>query len=119
MDKSAQSVSDFLKTKKVLVVEPSSSFSSTINQILLKLGCVHTNIFREYEFPRAEQVLREKPEIIISEYHIGSRYGLELAEKQARYIEDAANRTFILATGNSNDSAVAEAAEEEDRKSVV
>ncbi|HAG91434.1 MAG TPA: hypothetical protein DCL41_06165 [Bdellovibrionales bacterium] len=106
-------VQEFIKSKKILILEPSSSFSNSIQQILLKMGSAHENIFREASFERALIAIKEKPEIIISEYQIGHRFGLELAAMQQEYLDNPGQRIFIMATSNSNDSNVAEAAEEE------
>lgn len=111
--KTLTQISDFLKTRKVLIAEPSSTFSTTIQQILIKLGSPHESLIKESTFERALQAMKEKPEIIISEFHIGKSFGLELASLQAEYLPDEKERTFILATANNNDSAIAEAAEEE------
>ena len=106
-------ISEYLKTRKVMIAEPSPTFSTTIFQIMTKLGALHENVFKEATFEKAVVALREKPEIIISEYHIGKNFGLELAALQAEYLSDEKERAFILATANNNDSAIAEAAEEE------
>lgn len=109
-----QELHQYMSTKRVLIAEPSTSFSSVIQQTMLAMGCQSENIWKEGDFSRAMKILaKTKPEIIVSEYSLGQGYGLELAEKQVEYCAEPASRIFVLVTGNASDSAVAEAAEEE------
>lgn len=105
---------DFMATKKILICDPSIPFASVIQQTMQTLGCLPEQIIKEPDFFKARHIVgTEKPEIIISEYQLGRGYGLELSELQAGQFNSLNERIFILVTGNSNDSAVAEAAEEE------
>lgn len=105
---------DFMASKKILICDPSTSFSSVIQQTMLGLGARADQIVKEPDFYKARHFIEsERPEIIISEYHLGKGFGLELAEIQAKQFSSLPDRIFILVTGNASDSAVAEAAEEE------
>lgn len=109
-----QELHQYMATKRVLIAEPSVPFSSVIHQTMTAMGCKPENIWKEAEFLQALNLLgTTQPEIIISEYHLGKGFGLELAVKQAKYIQNPTDRIFILVTANASDSAVAEAAEEE------
>ena len=104
----------YVAAKKVLIAEPSVPFSTVIQQTMVAMGCQMENIFKEADLRRALHLVeRERPEIIISEYNLGTQFGLELAEKQSHIHPDHKERIFILVTRNASDSAIAEAAEEE------
>jgi|FLYM01.1.fsa_nt_gi CheY-like chemotaxis protein len=105
---------EFMSQRKVLISDPSTSFTSVIHQTMVGLGCLPENIIREPDFDKAMQFVDQlKPEVIVSEYQLGKGFGLELAEKQQAQFQTLSERIFILVTGNASDSTVAEAAEEE------
>ncbi len=111
MSKAEKSFPSFFKGKKVLIAEPSPSASTIIHQVLVALGCEPGQIHRENDFDKAAQHLRSACHVIVSEYQIGTGFGLELAERQAQVIDDSHDRIFLLSTANNNDSTIAEAAE--------
>jgi CheY-like chemotaxis protein len=60
-----------------------------------------------------EQVRSNQPDIVIADYHLDSRYGLELIPAHRECRPNLDDRLFVLVTGNASESAVAEAAEED------
>jgi DNA-binding response OmpR family regulator len=112
VDKNPEILS-FLGDSLCLIVEPSQSFSATIQTCLGELGIPSTQVMMVRKFEEALKVIRErKPKLIVSEYDLGTGLGLALMELQSEFHEDVA-RISIIATKNSSDSAVAEAAEEQ------
>jgi tetratricopeptide (TPR) repeat protein len=101
----------YLAHEKILVVEPSSSFSQIIASTLIELGAKSENIIVCKRFKDAFQALfAHKPRILLTEFFVDDRQGLSLVEIQSQFFDDSA-RIAALITHNSSDSAVAEAAE--------
>jgi tetratricopeptide (TPR) repeat protein len=96
-----------------LIVEPSASFSSVIMGVLKSLGISPEQVIMAHKFEAAELIITEKkPKLLITEYDINGKLGLSLIETQSEHF-DSMSRISIIITSNTNDSAVAEAAEEE------
>lgn len=108
-----KSILGFLNGSLCLIVEPSQAFSATIQTCLGELGIPSSQIMMVRKYEDAKRVIREqKPKLIVSEYDLGQDFGLALMELQSEFHEDV-SRISIIATKNSSDSAVAEAAEEQ------
>jgi PleD family two-component response regulator len=74
---------DFFISQKILICDGSQSIMNTIAKLLNELGAERSNIFATLTFSKAVSYLNEaKPSIVITEYNLRDRYGLEL-----RYIE--------------------------------
>lgn len=107
----AEQIRSYLADEKILVMEPSSSFSQIIISTLIELGAKSENIYPCKRFKEAFRALfAHKPRILLTEFFIEDRHGLSLIEIQSQFYDDSA-RIAALITHNSSDSAVAEAAE--------
>jgi tetratricopeptide (TPR) repeat protein len=61
-----------------------------------------------------ELIQKHRPNLIFCDYQIGNRFGLDLLQKQRQEYPKLLNQClFILVTGNTSQSAVAQAAEED------
>ena len=106
-------VDAFLKTAKCLLVEPSSAFLTNIASCLTLLGAKKENILLAIRIEDAMALAEQhRPNLIITEHQIADKFGLDLIERVDQLVGEL-NRVAILATRNSSDTAVAEAAEEQ------
>lgn len=104
----------FLEDKKILVIDSSKSFSRMIQSCLIEMGIRSRSITLVSSYQNAQELISElKPEIIISDYNVNEKSGLEFAVMQKKYLEKENDRVFILATSNSSESAIVDALEEE------
>ncbi len=105
---------EYLKQKKILIVDPSSTTRASALKGLTDLGATRDNIFYAKDFNTAvAEMDKHKPGILITEYNLDLKFGLDLLQIQAQYLPKPQDRLFILLTKNSNESSVAEAAEED------
>jgi CheY-like chemotaxis protein len=104
----------FVGEKKILVADPNQSIRSGLSKVLSEMGVRSGQIFLASNFHEAKEQLDTKtPDIVICDYHLDARYGLELAPLHRAIRPNIDERLFLLVTGNSSESAVAEAAEED------
>jgi DNA-binding response OmpR family regulator len=104
---------EFMRDQVCLIVEPSQTFSASIQQCLNEMNLSIGQVITARKFEDAKRVIHErKPKIVITEYEVEAKFGLTLLETQGDY-HDELNRVSIIVTRNTTDSAVAEAAEEE------
>lgn len=54
-----------------------------------------------------------KPQIVITDFNLSNRCGLDLLQRQREQCPDAKECLFVLITGNTSQSALAQAAEED------
>lgn len=103
----------YLRDKRALIVEPSNSFSTLISGRLSEMGVDKDNITIVGSYAEAEVLVREGVQIVIAEYHVKKNFGLNLAPIQKSVRPNFVDRIFIIVTSNADESAVAEAAEED------
>lgn len=109
-----QEAMKFLKTKKALIFDDKRAVRTVAREGLIQCGMRPQNIISEKNFKNAKKFIEtENPEIIVSEFQVKDDYGLDLASLQMQLSEDHTKKIFIIITGNANQSAVADAAEEE------
>jgi len=101
----------FIGDSVSLIIEPSSSFSASIQSCLTSLGLPADQILTIRKFNEAKQIIEvKKPKLIVTEYDLDDGLGLALLELQEKQYEEN-DRISIMVTKNSSDSAIAEAAE--------
>ncbi|MGZ3709582.1 MAG: response regulator, partial [Bdellovibrionota bacterium] len=109
-----QIFSKFLAVNSVVIADSSSTSRSYLANLLVKMGAKTSSIGLASSFEDAlEEIARVKPKIIICDYDLEKRCGLDLLQEQRKQNPDAKDRLFILVTGNSSQTAVARAAEED------
>jgi len=114
INKNAKLFHDFIRDKKILVVDQGSTSRVAIADAMTDLGAIATNINLVPNFEFAEMEIRRTGyEVVICDYNLGNRSGLELLELQREKSADLKQSLFILVTGNASQSAIAEAAEED------
>jgi tetratricopeptide (TPR) repeat protein len=110
----AKLFANYIHRKITIVADPSSVARSAIAQCLNSLGARTSNIVLVSNFDEAQhQISRLKPHLIIAEYDLGKRCGLELLQMQRTERPDGRDSLFILVTGNTSQTAVANSAEED------
>ncbi len=105
----------YLATRKILIADPSASARSGVFKIFQECGAKTSQITLVNSFTQAlEQMEKLKPHIVIAEYELGKRCGLDLLQSQRQQQPAETKDTlFIVVTGNTSQSAVARAAEED------
>jgi CheY-like chemotaxis protein len=105
---------NYISTRKILVADVSAVSRAAIGHQLISMGAKQPNIVLVPNFAQAEhEIERLKPEVVICDYDLGKRCGLDLLQKQRLQRPESKSCLFILVTGNSSQSAVAKAAEED------
>lgn len=98
----------------MLIADPNQSIRSSLSKTISDLGAKSAHIQLASNFNEAvEQIRTHAPEIVITDYHLGGRYGLELIQIHRETRPALEDRLFMLVTGNAAESVVAEAAEED------
>jgi len=104
----------FLGEGVCLIVEPSGAFSASIQICLRDLGVPAGQVVVAKKFTEAMTAIKEqKPKVLVTEYEIEKEFGLTLIEEQEKY-HSIQSRLSVIVTKNGTDSAIAEAAEEQD-----
>lgn len=105
---------EYVQEKKILIVDAATSIRSGLAHILNGLGVkteqmtLMPSVSLSMDF-----IASAKPEIILTDYQIESRNGLELLAFQRKMLAERKDTLFVLITANSSETAVADAAEEE------
>ena len=103
----------FLSEAHCLLIQPSACFLSSMTTSLVVLGAKKENIHFALRFEDAETLVNQfRPLVLITEHQIGDKFGLDLIDRMDNLVGEP-NRVAIMATRNSSESAVAEAAEEQ------
>lgn len=110
-----QVFAQYIVGRKIVVADASSVSRSSIAQCLSSLGARTSDLALAASFEAAEsEIDRFRPSVVICDYDLGRGRGLDLLQKQrAARAGAAADALFILVTGNTSQSAVARAAEED------
>jgi tetratricopeptide (TPR) repeat protein len=104
----------FNADKKAIVLDKSVAVRKGIESCLVRLGISSGNICSVSRFHDALTYVKEQsPKFVFTEFQIGDRFGLELIQELDRVGVSITERAFFMVTANSQDSAVAEAAEED------
>lgn len=114
VEKQKKIFAKYLSDKRILIADPSSTSRVALANILGQMGAKTANMVLVGSYQVAEEELKRiKPTIVISEYDLGKRCGLELLQNQRQQNPEFKKCLFILVTGNTSQSAVARSAEED------
>ena len=110
-----QLFSKYLSTASALIADPSSSSRVRLGHTLAELGARQNSIAFAGTYEEAILVIKErKPKIILCEFALGVLLrGLDLLQEQRTQDPGSKDTVFALITGNTSQSAVAAAAEED------
>ena len=107
---SIENVKAFLGDGVCLLVEPSPSFSASLQSLLAEIGVPLSQVIVSRKYEDALKVVADrKPRLLVTEYDLPNGAGLSLIE-QLEQLSEESQRIAIIVTKNSSDSAVAEAA---------
>lgn len=111
----AEAFRKYLENRKILIADASASARSGLFKVFAELGAKSNQITLVNSFKQAaEQIAAIKPHIVVAEYELGRRCGLDLLQTQRIQMpEESKQMLFIVATGNTSQTAVARAAEED------
>lgn len=104
----------FVRDKLILVADTSQWSLDYVSKLLHSMGVQYENLILVSDFGLAEkEIIKRKPHVIISDYDLNKKCGLDLIQIQNKYVEPTKINIFILVTGNTSQVTVARAAEEE------
>ncbi|MCM2322937.1 MAG: response regulator [Oligoflexia bacterium] len=110
----AKAFEKYIAGKKILIADPSGASRASIANILASMGAKTVQFTLASSYLEAEDAIeRLQPGVVIADYDLGKRCGLDLLQKQRLHNKSLAQSLFVLVTGNTSQSAVAKAAEED------
>lgn len=113
-EKQRKIFSKYLSDKRIVIADPNKTSRTALAHILNQMGAKAVNMVLAGTYQVAEEELkRAKPNIVISEYDLGKRCGLELLQSLRQDNPEFKKCLFVLVTGNGSQSAVARSAEED------
>src|SRR6185437_10048139 len=113
--KDLQMFCQFLNENRILIADTSSASRVRLAATLVELGVRSSNLILTGNYEEAETQLRTiqpKPRLVLCDYMLGKQSGLDLLQT-ARSSNSGEDAVFVLVTGNTSQSAVARAAEED------
>jgi CheY-like chemotaxis protein len=105
----------YLDREKVMIVDPGATSRATMFKAFTELGALpgNVNLVDSYQNALAESSF-SKTRIIVAEYDLGKRSGLELLqEMRVKFAKEKGKFVFLIVTSNTSQTAVAQAAEED------
>ncbi|MBI2605779.1 MAG: response regulator [Deltaproteobacteria bacterium] len=113
--KETAAVLKYLENRKVLIADPSSSSRSSLFNIFRDIGVKPSQLILVNSFNLAASTISsEKPHVVLVEYDLGKRCGIELFQTlRSERPKETKELLFIVVTGNNSQSAVARSAEED------
>ncbi|MDR3608653.1 MAG: hypothetical protein P4M08_14920 [Oligoflexia bacterium] len=114
-EKSQRLFKEFIKSKKIMIVDAQSFSRATLAHTLVSLGASMSQITLHSKFEAAQAAMATSvPDILLSEFDLEKgTCGLDLLVSQRRSNKYSKDSLFILITGNTSQAAVARAAEED------
>ena len=114
MDNASEAFAQFIKDKVILIADASGVSRSNLAKVFNSLGVKGSSMSLVGTYEEAETaIVEKKPQVIVCDYDLGSKCGLDLLQKQRFNSAESKDHLFILVTGNTSQSAVARAAEED------
>ena len=114
-EKEAGTFAKYLENRKVLIADPSTSSRSGLFAVFRDLGARPNLTLLVNTFSQAQAtIISDKPHIVVAEYDLGKRCGLELLQSQREQRpEETKQCLFVVVTSNTSQTAVARSAEED------
>ena len=111
----AATFAKYLEGKKILIADVSATARSGLFKIFQDLGAKSNQLILVNTFQQAAaQIPLIKPHIVLAEYDLGRRCGLDLLQTQRQQMpEETKQMVFVVVTSNTSQTAVARAAEED------
>lgn len=113
-DKNIQLFQKYIADKKILIADAAATSRASLTKTMIGLGARTMNISLASNFEQAKREIESiKPHVVICDYSLGTKCGLDLLQSQRSERPETKDSLFILVTGNTSQSAVAQAAEED------
>lgn len=113
-EKMLQFFGKYVAQEKVVVADISATSRAAVGNALNALGVRTNQLSLIPSFDEAEHAIDSlNPKIVVCDYDLGRRCGLDLLQKLRTRNPDYKKCLFALVTGNTSQSAVARAAEED------
>jgi len=97
-----------------LIVDENAAARVNLSRSLITIGADPKNITVTSNYDAGEEELKkERPQIVICDYDLGKRCGLELLQEHRVHYPESKEALFLLVTSNTSQAAVARAAEED------
>jgi CheY-like chemotaxis protein len=109
-------VRKYFGANQILIADSVSSARVTLASHLIQMGASRSQMSLVTTYEEAQAVVQQmKPKIVLCDYMLGKRSGLDLLQDQKKIYESSKikDTLFVLVTGNGSQSAVAAAAEED------
>jgi CheY-like chemotaxis protein len=104
----------YLGERKILIADPNRSSRTGVARTLNDMGAKTSNMTLCDQYDSAFNLIKEiKPDIVVADYDFGKGGGLILIQEQRLNSLDNKLALSIIMTGNTSQSAVAQAAEED------
>jgi DNA-binding NtrC family response regulator len=104
----------YITPRKIVIADESAAARTGLAKTLIDLGAKSTNIGLASSLHTAEEEMKRlKPHVVLCDYDLGKGCGLNLLQQQRKLQTDVKESLFIMVTGNTSQSAVAQAAEED------
>ena len=112
-DQTEQLFKAWVEKQKVLVADANAASRAGLARVMSNLGAKTANQCTSGYDEATEQIGAQKPTVIICDYDLGPKCGLDLLQTQRKAHPESRKCLFVLVTGNTSQSAVAQAAEED------
>jgi len=113
-DKNEALFRKYIDPKKIMITDPCMGMRAGLAKTLTDMGARPGNIKLCRDYDTADQLMPAfKPEIVLCEYDLGPRCGLDLLQAHRAANPESKKSLFILITSNSSQSAVAQAEPDE------
>ncbi len=107
-------MTEFLLANNILIADSNSVSANRLSATIADFGARRTQISTVDSFERAQRAIIDyKPKLILCDYYLGNKSGLDLLQDQRREFKDSKDSLFMLVTSNASQSTVARAAEED------
>ena len=114
MDNASEAFQQFIGDKKILIADASGVSRANLAKVFNSLGVKAGSMTLVGSYDEAETAIKEsRPQVVVCDYDLGSKCGLDLLQKQRFNNQESKESLFILVTGNTSQTAVARAAEED------
>lgn len=114
VDPQAELFRKYIADKRILIADESAVARTSIASMMGQMGAKTALMVLCSNLRDAEQEIeRFKPNLVMCDYDLSGGAGLELLQAQRAQNPDSNTRVFVLITGNTSQTAVARAAEED------
>jgi len=113
-EKQIQLYENYLASNKILIADTNQSSRAGLAKSLTELKSKMSNILLADSYGQAMEYIEKKnPKIIFCDFDLGKNCGLDLIQTQRAKAPESKDLLFVLVTGNTSQSTVAQAAEED------